>query len=50
MERITTVTCPYCNKELDTGSRYPEQQARYLSEHKARCPQKRYLGGDLELD
>lgn len=46
----TTVTCPYCEEPVETGSRYPETQARALSTHKAKCPKKRFLGGALEID
>lgn len=46
----TIVTCPYCEEPVETGSRYPEIQARMLSTHKASCPKKRFLGGKLESD
>lgn len=40
------LTCPYC-EETFTFSSYTAQ--RDLSTHKARCPKKRYLGGELSL-
>lgn len=49
-ERITTITCPYCEQEIETGTRYELMQQRALSTHKARCPKKRYLGGELSMD
>lgn len=50
LESPTSVTCPYCEEPVETGSRYPEIQARLLSTHKASCPRKRFLGGRLESD
>lgn len=50
LESHTTVTCPYCEELVETGSRYPEIQARVLSTHKRSCPKKRFLGGKLEID
>lgn len=41
-----TLTCPYCEQSF-TFSSYTAQ--RELSTHKARCPKKRYLGGELEI-
>lgn len=40
------LTCPYC-EETFTYNGYTAQ--RELSTHKARCPKKRYLGGELEI-
>lgn len=45
----TLVACPYCEEQIETGSRYPEVQARVLGVHKVACPQKRFLGGTLEV-
>lgn len=42
----TTLTCPYCEQSF-TYNGYTAQ--RELSIHKARCPKKRYLGGELEI-
>jgi len=41
-----SIICPYCEQTF-TYNGYTAQ--RDLSTHKARCPKKRYLGGELEI-
>lgn len=43
---VITLVCPYCEREFAYDA-YTAQKE--LSSHKATCPQKRYLGGELEI-
>lgn len=42
------VTCPYCDRPFPRWDGLTG--LRLLSEHKATCDKKRYLGGDLTMD
>lgn len=42
-----TLTCPYCDREFPYNSYTAEKE---LSSHKATCTEKRYLGGELEIE
>jgi len=50
MENSTTITCPYCESEIDAGTTYELTKQRTLATHKTRCSKKRYLGGTLALE
>lgn len=43
---VITLVCPYCEREFAYDA-YTAQKE--LSSHKATCPRKRYLGGELEI-
>lgn len=42
-----TLTCPYCGHSIPDHR--DMRSLKEMSTHKARCPKKRYLGGELEL-
>lgn len=46
----TYLTCPYCGDDIDAGTTYELVKQRLLATHKTRCPRKRYLAGELELE
>jgi len=46
----TSLPCPYCGKDIDAGTRYDLIKMRKLADHKATCPKKRYLGGELSIE
>ena len=45
----TTIDCPYCGEHPITYRGYPVTARREMAAHKARCPKKRYLGGELTI-
>lgn len=46
----TYLTCPYCGQDIEAGTTYDLIKQRTLATHKARCTEKRYLGGVLEME
>lgn len=42
-----TLDCPYCEQTFTYNGYTADKD---LSTHKARCPEKRFLGGQLEID
>jgi len=43
------LTCPYCDRTFTYDTVTFIGASKKMSTHKARCPKKRYLGGDLEI-
>lgn len=41
------LTCPYCEETFSFNGYTAHQD---MATHKSRCPQKRYLGGELEIE